>query len=178
MLPLVAFVPVVLTLQGWKGYEADPRFPYLPSALNFAYRERVLIGYPDDEYMGRGRPRSRYEYAVAVHAIVQTGVRRAEAALATPGDDRERASLLRFGSTIPALTRAGSEFRKELDSLGVEKEFGLAKLNRLMAELRATSPVKDRLFSDVPLDHWAAKDVGDLRALGLLDGYPDGRYRG
>ncbi len=33
-------------------------------------------------------------------------------------------------------------------------------------------------FRDVPKDHWAAKAVNELKALGLLSGYPDGRFRG
>jgi len=33
-------------------------------------------------------------------------------------------------------------------------------------------------FKDVPSDHWAAKAVKDLRAAGLIDGYPDGTFGG
>lgn len=33
-------------------------------------------------------------------------------------------------------------------------------------------------FSDVPADHWAAKYVETVRELGLMDGYPDGTFRG
>lgn len=35
-----------------------------------------------------------------------------------------------------------------------------------------------RQFRDVPSNHWAAKAVEELRSLGLLTGYPDGRFRG
>jgi hypothetical protein len=33
-------------------------------------------------------------------------------------------------------------------------------------------------FPDVPANHWAYKDLADLKAAGLLVGYPDGLYRG
>jgi len=33
-------------------------------------------------------------------------------------------------------------------------------------------------FTDVPMDHWAAKFVEKAKALGLMQGYPDGTFRG
>ena len=33
-------------------------------------------------------------------------------------------------------------------------------------------------FADVPADHWAAKFVEKVKALGLMQGYPDGTFRG
>ena len=33
-------------------------------------------------------------------------------------------------------------------------------------------------FSDVPTNHWAAQATKDLRAIGILDGYPSAKYRG
>ncbi len=177
MLTFAAFALVLAPLQ-WKGFGPDSRFPYLPGTLNLAYREGVLAAYPDDEVMGRGRAGSRYVYTIAVHAIVQNSIRLSETALSMRGNDVQRASLLRFGDTLPSYALAGREFRKESDSLGVEKGFGLKKLGGLLTQIRESSPAKDRLFSDVPVDHWAAKAVGDLRALGLLERYPDGRFRG
>jgi len=33
-------------------------------------------------------------------------------------------------------------------------------------------------FADVPVDHWAAQFVEKVKALGLMQGYPDGTFRG
>lgn len=33
-------------------------------------------------------------------------------------------------------------------------------------------------FSDVPADHWAYQSVSELAAAGIIDGYPDGTYKG
>jgi len=33
-------------------------------------------------------------------------------------------------------------------------------------------------FADVPLDHWAYNAVNRLAEAGLLEGYPDGTFRG
>jgi hypothetical protein len=41
-----------------------------------------------------------------------------------------------------------------------------------------TSQTPSTGFSDVPADHWAAKYVETVKALGLMEGYSDGTFRG
>lgn len=36
----------------------------------------------------------------------------------------------------------------------------------------------DNPFSDVPAGHWAYAAVAKLAAAGIVDGYPDGNYKG
>jgi hypothetical protein len=122
--------------------------------------------------------RSRYEFAVYLHASVTKQVERTENALDGDAADLERASLIRAGSLLPFYRRGAKELARELKSLGIEGDFGISRLEALLNRLERQSPRRALPFADLPSDHWAAKAVGDLRALGMLDGYPDGRYHG
>jgi hypothetical protein len=44
--------------------------------------------------------------------------------------------------------------------------------------LVSVSAAQQPTYSDLPPDHWAFDAVGDLSALGILTGYPDGRFDG
>lgn len=144
--------------------------------LACARREGVLVEYPDGHRQRRSP--SRYEIAVSLHAAATNHLHRAEAFLAHPADEVERASLIRSAALLPFYKRAEGEFNKELTALGIEGDLGQSRLAALTRQIEATAPARSRPFRDVPRDHWAAKAVGDLRALGLLDGYPDDRDRG
>ena len=39
-------------------------------------------------------------------------------------------------------------------------------------------PAKTKLFPDMPKNHWAYKKISELAGNGLLDGYPDGEFKG
>ena len=39
-------------------------------------------------------------------------------------------------------------------------------------------PAKTKLFPDMPKNHWAYKEISELAGNGLLDGYPDGEFKG
>lgn len=151
------------------------RWAYEGIAL--AEREKV-IAEPGDTSVYRRRPYSRYELAVVLRWTATNQINRLEAFLKNPKDDAERASLLRSAALMTVYRQAEREFKRELNSLGVDGDFGQARIAALTKQIDATSEPRHRLFRDVPPDHWAAKAVGDLRALGLLDGYPDGRLRG
>ena len=153
---------------------ADNRWAY--DAVDLAKREKLIVMYPDDHF--RGSPSSRYEFAVIFHAVATSHRERLEAFLKNSGSDTERASLLREATFLPIYRKAEKTFKRELVSLGVSDDFGQARIAALMKRVDATSEARHRPFRDVPADHWAAKAVGDMRALGLLDGYPDGRFHG
>lgn len=54
----------------------------------------------------------------------------------------------------------------------------IAWLIVLFFALSLTLPALSAPFGDVPEDHWAAEAVSQLAAKGLVEGYPDGLYRG
>ena len=155
-----------------------PEHRWAARGMAFARREGVLIGYPSQCFRPSLRPPSRYEIAVAYYAMAQSQLGRLEAFLQKPTSDVERASLLRSAALLPFYKKAETEFRREFRSLGIKGDFGQSRLADLTRRITADAPVRTRLFHDVPVDHWAARAVGDLRALGLLDGYPDERFRG
>ncbi len=174
MLPLVLY-GFAAAQQG--HFAPDPKLPWAVKMCELAYRERDIIGYPEPIYRSR-RPASRYEYAVCLHAAVTNRLQRLGAFISKPGDDVERASLLRAEALLPLYRRADREFAKELKELGVEGDYGLARILPLTQKIAATSEPRHFLFKDMPADHWAAKAVGDLRAVGLVKGYPGLRFDG
>lgn len=173
---MFALVGAILAPQGL--FAPDARYSWVVSALNQAHREGLITGYPDDSYLGQrnGQP-SRYVYAILFHAVISNQIAREEVFLKRPGGDVERSSLLRFAEAIPSYRRAAREFRSEYLGLGVGEDIGIDKLFSLTRQIDATSAPRHRPFRDVPADHWAAKAVGDLRALGMIQGYPSGRFQ-
>ncbi|PJB78852.1 MAG: S-layer protein, partial [Armatimonadetes bacterium CG_4_9_14_3_um_filter_58_7] len=47
----------------------------------------------------------------------------------------------------------------------------------IMASL-AVRPASAGPFADVPFDHWAYEAIRELSDAGILEGFPDGTYRG
>ena len=171
VLPILALALVQDT------FADTPEHPWAAQGQALAKREGILIGYPSNCFGISPRPPSRYEIAIAYHAMTQNQLGRLEAFLQKPTSDVERASLLRSAALLPFYKKAATEFRREFRSLGIEGDLGQSRLADLTRRIASDAPARTRLFRDVPADHWAAKAVGDLRALGLLDGYPDGLYR-
>ena len=128
---------------------AQDNFPDVP-ANHWAYealarmkRDGLLVGYPDGLYRG-GRPASRYELAVAMHAVytnlknITDGLDAQIQALqgkgpSGPGDiqalrdavaalQADMAAMKGYGDDIAALKRAAEVFDRELKSLGVDVE--------------------------------------------------------
>ena len=44
--------------------------------------------------------------------------------------------------------------------------------------LAVVSPAFSQPFADVPTDHWAFDAIAELAAKGLVEGYPDGTFKG
>ena len=120
----------------------------------------------------------RFTYAWAVSGAEAERLLRLTAFLANPVNAEERAALVRGEELLPFYGRADREFDAEIRSFGEYAPGRLRKIEILTQRVITTSASKYLPFRDVPVGHWAAKAVGDLRALGLLDGYPYGRFRG
>ena len=124
---------------------AQDNFPDVP-ANHWAYealarmkRDGLLVGYPDGLYRG-GRPASRYELAVAMHAVytnlknitdgldaqiraIQTGANPSDVQAlkdAVAALQADLAAMKGYGDDIAALKRAAEVFDRELKSLGVD----------------------------------------------------------
>ena len=69
-----------------------------------------------------------------------------------------------------AMAKEIKDLRKEVESLRsalVDVAVG-----------KQLAPAKTKLFPDMPKNHWAYKEISELAGNGLLDGYPDGEFKG
>jgi len=181
---------------------AQDNFPDVPDnhwayeALARMKREGLLVGYPDGLYRG-GRPASRYELAVAIHATYVNlrnlidGLQRQideikqgrdgsqaidELRTALTALQNEVANMRGWGNDIADLRRLTETFQRELQALGVDVEAmkrDLADLNDRVTKLeRRKLPVD--ISGDVNL--WIGAGHADE------DGIPgltmDGRFNG
>lgn len=71
-----------------------------------------------------------------------------------------------------AMAKEIKDLRKEVESLrSVPALVDVAAGKQL-------DPAKTKLFPDMPKNHWAYKEISELAGNGLLDGYPDGEFKG
>jgi len=82
---------------------------------------------------------------------------------------------LRF-ELLPGLRRWVAEFHSEIVGKGVRTETLLAQLDTCDSALAIRMGVPR--FSDIPGGHWASRDVQELKYLGILVGYPGGKFHG
>lgn len=59
----------------------------------------------------------------------------------------------------------------------MKKYVGLAAM-LMLAAMGLARPAAAGPFADVPFDHWAYQEVSDLADEGILEGYPDGTFKG
>lgn len=177
---------------------AQDNFPDVP-ANHWAYealarmkRDGLLVGYPDGLYRG-GRPASRYELAVAMHAVytnlknITDGLDAQIRAMQAPNPDIQAlkdavaalqsdvAALKGYGDDIAALKRAAEVFDRELKSLGVDVEAMKKDLGDLAGRVRALENKKPpiEVSGDVNLLILAGNSQGDTPGLSM-----DGRTYG
>src|ERR1700731_640148 len=69
--------------------------------------------------------------------------------------------------------------------LACVRGFGMFRPSRLLlaayfvgAALIVSGPASATPFSDVPANHWAYQAIQSLAADGLVEGYPDGKFKG
>lgn len=98
----------------------------------------------------------------------------------------ERRSLYAAGiyDTWSAMLR---EFAPEIKKQGANVALLRKQLDGCKPLLKCLADQFDRAillrggtsrFPDVPFDHWAEREIQELRDVGILNGYPDGRFRG
>lgn len=132
---------------------------------------------------------SRYEAALMYLAIASSYSDQTESYLASVQGLRtektfakvraDRRKLLAWGNHDRFFRRGNAEFYAVLKKLEVSVDPG--RLERLRRRVQAVEPIynaRQTPFPDVPKDHWAAEAIRELRAAGLIDGYPGNRFGG
>ena len=174
---------------------AQDSFPDVP-ANHWAYdallrmkKDGLLVGYPDGLFRG-GRPASRYELAVAMHAVY-TNLRNAtdglDAQMKALGGDRgyatqaeaaalrdalaalqaDLAAMKGYGADIADLRRASDTFEKELTQLGVDVQAMKDDLRDLAGRVKALEARKPAIDVSGTIDFWAGGGHTDGDRYGL-----------
>jgi hypothetical protein len=77
----------------------------------------------------------------------------------------------------PELMRLTNEFKRQIAMIGIDPDGMLSNIRSASSTIRRSRLNQPDLgqcqFSDVPANHWAAKQVLELRQLGILTGYPN-----
>lgn len=156
----------------------DPKRPvpeWVGPALADLKAKGLLIGNPDG--LWDRRPATRYECAVATHAsfsYLRDIISDAKIGNGSGFDG--------MSSSMKSLARLFVEFRRELTTMSVYE--GGDSEHGIMLELKGYESYlkilgqRSTQFRDVPMGHWAARSIKDLRAIGIFVGYPDGKFRG
>ncbi|MEZ0327501.1 MAG: S-layer homology domain-containing protein [Fimbriimonas sp.] len=145
----------------------------------------LLVGYPDG--LGHGIHRvSRYESAVALYATVRSVDSCLTELEQRPG--RLTVEILpffvEFQPRWKELTKAVTTLKRELDSLEADTPALLTLTSGFKARVGSLWFKHDApklgypSFTDVPKGHWAARSISHLKAVGVLNGYPDGTFSG
>lgn len=182
---------------------AQDNFPDVPDnhwayeALLRMKSNGLLVGYPDGLFRG-GRPASRYEMAVAIHATyvnlknitdgLQKQIDELKAQMGTGnGGDTESlrkalealqaevAGMKKWGDDVAALRRLVDTFQKELQDLGVNVEQVKKDLSDLTARVEALEKNKPTVTISGDANIWVGSGAG-RSGFGNLD--KDGRFGG
>lgn len=164
-------------------------------------REGLMVGSPDFDHRRNG---VEYPYSVAIKVLFamhtyrtlgQTTLQEHDSIVSSrrnsvSGDRlaanlEDQRALLDLQRFFPFFRRIEVEFLPQIFVLRqLDESYApcVVEIERLAQRIQAVGPPvpgeRLRPFIDVPVKHWAAKEIGHLRALGLLEGYPDGRFRG
>jgi hypothetical protein len=183
--------------------DGESRFPDVPAnhwfyeGLARARYNGILLGSPDP--LGRPRPESRYSaafkfllaikgYEDYANRLLEDGEAIAKLSPDYAGSNSRISAYRSDWEYFPLLEKNLAFFRRaEVEFYPQIREFRLSRptvlqLIRTVNHVRALGPSfpgkRYQEFPDVPRDDWAAEAVRDLRALGLLDGYPNQAFRG
>ncbi|MBS1717687.1 MAG: S-layer homology domain-containing protein [Armatimonadetes bacterium] len=187
---------------------AQENFPDVPDhhwayeALARMKKEGLLIGYPDGLFRGP-RPATRYELAVACHAVyvalknvvdgMDASLKAMEAKSSTPGGSADMdsmksaidalksdvASMKGWGDDISALKKMTSSFEKELSGMGVDVEAMKKGLKDIDSRVSALEKRKMPVNISGDVNFWAAGGYSQSSSFGItVDGRPTGVGRG
>jgi hypothetical protein len=182
--PSVAGVWSDVPTDHWDGWEEK------------LYTEELMFGFPDGTFKGN-RSWTRYEAAAVFSRLIDKLLEsRAEI-------DPTVAAVMESAATGPTemsfvdipqdhwayddvknlenlglvIGRKGDEF---VGGRSLTRYEMAALVGRLAHQLniKPDGEIGDVQFTDVPEDHWARHYIEELEAMGFIEGYPDGRFRG
>ena len=199
-LSVVMTSALVLPVLAQENFPDTPDNHWAYEALKNMKADGLLVGYPDGLFRG-GRPASRYELAVAIHATYQKlkglydGLDSQLKALSSSLDgkaDKADLQALRdaltavekdvngmkaWGDDIAALKKLASTFEKEIASLGVDVEAmkkDIGDLKDRVTALEKRKPAVD-IHGTVDLLVLAGYSTSDRNGI-TVDGRPDRRW--
>ena len=157
--------------------------------LMVGYSQGLVYHLPPD-----GIIESRFEFAVKCHAC-STNLRsladELESEAKSIATDNYRQIDLKTNQAIaranelkkkisawePELMKLTNEFKRQIAMIGIDPDGMLSNIRSASSTIRRSRLNQPDLgqcqFSDVPANHWAAKQVLELRQLGILTGYPN-----
>lgn len=178
------------------GIEFQPVLPFtfrvgsdngLPAlGVGFSH-EKILFDYAYRRIAGAD---ANVSHAFSVGYSGDLLERKSEKDVAFPGQEKEKKiiTIPVYTDVLPGYYAKGSI--EKLAALGFisgyadgtfkpDKEITRAELAMFLVRSMGadTTAVKDRVFKDIPQDHWSAPYVKTAVSLGLITGYPDGKFR-
>lgn len=174
-----------------------PNRPWVFETLQKLKKEGLMVGFDDRGYYGRqNMPETRYEWARASHMCYENlratakdlkcnaaqlghlAVSKRSAEQEQQVQEEAKALKDAVATWEPDFTKLIREFRPEFKSFGADPDemqhevhFACSEIAHIQVPKPGSSLVQ---FRDVPRDHWAAKQVLELRKLGFIVGYPNG----
>jgi hypothetical protein len=192
----LALAPLVAAGQSKDRFPDVPANHWVFEDIQFLKNVGLTYGYPLGLIHG-ARPASRYEIAVATHVAYTNLLAKKNELLEKgrkPGfepvgsvsksDFAEASAIQPFTSDAPKaaemITALVVQFKPELTELGVDTTEMKHDLNFALSQVKSYRILRPGTalsqFSDVQADHWAARQILELRKLGILQGYPSGRF--
>jgi len=192
-LSVVALMAVVACAQDDGAFPDTPANHWAYEALKTMKADGLLVGYPDGMFRGP-RPASRYELAVAMHAVytnLKNRIDGIQSELDTsksinPQDisnlvaavdqlKSDVAAMKDWGDDIAALKRAASTFELELEQLGVDVEAMRHTLGDLETRVGVLEKKKPTVDITGQTDFWMGAGNSRSGYIGLsMDGRAEG----
>lgn len=153
----------------------------VPKWVEPLFEKFVKEGIPYADYHGLSlvqRPPSGYEVAVSAHYQTEQLYEDAQKVfsnrLSVDTDSAQYSRMMKLHRYAPEVRLMLSTFSRELRSIGVDMAEAYSHLEAAESLIRRF----EKSFTDVPKNHWASTATRELKTLGILNGYPDGKFHG
>jgi len=173
-------VPFAFVMYATQTQSKDGIIPdWVPAIIAELRSDGILVGYPPVLHPSK----SRFEFAVGINAAyANTSNMIFGMESGSPPSKQSIDYFIAKQNRWPKMIRVVDEFSEELKVLGLDPariEIEIAGFQPRIGELWFKYNAPDLgypSFLDVPKDHWAAKAVSHLKAVGVLNGLPNGKF--